>query len=185
MGIRRILGLCVAALVVAPAVAAAQDTKKVGMTIAYPASVGLLWHASDKVAIRPDFSFGGSSSETETPGFSLGSDGWNVNVGISALFYLRTYDRLRTYVTPRFSYGHSSTTSDASDLIDAVRTTTSNIVGGSGSFGAQYGLGDRFSLFGEIGFAFTHATTESTVVVTEGTSNNWGLRSGIGVVVYF
>jgi hypothetical protein len=185
MGIRRILGLCLVALVAAPAMAAAQDTKKVGMTIAYPASVGLLWHASEKIAIRPDFSFSGSSSDTDAAGFSLGSDGWNTNVGISALFYLRTYDRLRTYIAPRFSYGHSSATSEASDLINEVRTTTTNVVGASGSFGAQYGLGDRFSVFGEIGFAFTHATTESSRISTEGTSNNWGLRSGIGVVVYF
>ena len=50
MVIRRLFGLCLVALMAAPALAAAQDTRKVGITIAYPASIGVLWHASDKIA---------------------------------------------------------------------------------------------------------------------------------------
>ena len=184
MVIRRLFGLCLVALMAAPALAAAQDTRKVGITIAYPASIGVLWHASDKIAIRPDFTISGSSSQTDATNITLDSDGLGVNFGVSALFYLRTYDRLRTYITPRFSYGHSSTTANTSNLINETSSQDTNAVSGSGSFGAQYNLSDRFSLFGELGFAYSHATSKNSLSGTKGTSNNWGLRSGVGVVFY-
>ena len=53
MRIRRFFVLCSVLTAAAPALVCAQDTHKVGITMGYPASVGLLWHASNKMAIRP------------------------------------------------------------------------------------------------------------------------------------
>jgi len=184
MRIRRSLYLCSALIAFAPALAAAQEARKVGIAIAYPTSVGILWHASDKIAIRPELTFGGSSTNTTSASFSIDGSGWNIGTGVSALFFLHTYDRLRTYITPRFSYGHASTTTNSSGVTTTNSTQTSNTYGGSGAFGAQYALGDRFSLVGELGFGFTHATITSSPLGTTGSGNAWGTRAGVGVVFY-
>ena len=42
------------ALWLAAAPAAAQEKGNVGITMGFPASVGLLWHATEKIAVRPD-----------------------------------------------------------------------------------------------------------------------------------
>jgi hypothetical protein len=64
----------------------------------------------------------------------------------------------------------------------------------SGSFGAQYALGRRFSVFGEIGLGYTRTSVdnEPTSSVSPGastgsaaTSHGIAARSGAGVVFYF
>ena len=50
-------------LLLACGTARAQDTGKAGVTLAYPASIGVIWHAGDNVAIRPDFTFSHSSTD--------------------------------------------------------------------------------------------------------------------------
>ena len=67
----------------------------------------------------------------------------------------------------------------------------------SGSFGAQYALGRRFSVFGELGLGFSRTTTSptpsstsiaaggSTSIVGTSSSSTLGTRSGAGVVLYF
>ena len=189
MRIRRSFILCTALVTCVPAIAGAQDTRKVGITMAYPAAVGVLWHVSPKVAIRPELSFAGTSTDTTSSSIASDSSGWAIGTGVSALFYLKTYEHLRTYVTPRFTYSHTSTTSTLSSLLPGVTTSkseqTNDSTGIAGLFGAQYMLGDRFSLFGEVGFGYAHgSTTSSTATSTKITSNGWGTRAGIGVVFY-
>jgi hypothetical protein len=185
-----------------PALVCAQDTHTVGVTMGYPASFGVLWHASKKVAIRPEISFAGSSTESTTslpssqtslPSISSEGDGWSIGTGVSALFYLRTYEHLRTYVSPRFTYAYTSvsTSSNVPNATGALISgkQTGKGASGTGSFGAQYMLGDRFSVFGEVGFGFSHSTSSSsssstTSTATKGSSNAWGTRAGVGVVFY-
>jgi hypothetical protein len=194
MRIRRSLGLCSLLVALVSALAAAQDTRKVGITMGYPASFGVLWHASDKVAIRPELGFSGSSNQTTASPVSptsgtieIEGDGSSIGTGVSVLFYIGKYDRLRTYVTPRFTYSHSSSTttsSGTSGLPPISGTQTTNSTGGSGSFGAQYAIGDRFSVYGELGFSFGHSSSTSSLSSSKGSGNSWGLRSGVGVVFY-
>src|SRR5260221_1172023 len=68
---------------------------KAGVAIGYPGGIGILWHATDGVAIRPDFSFLHNSSE--------GSSGSAGGVNLSVLFYLKNTDHRGTYVSPRFT----------------------------------------------------------------------------------
>ena len=117
MRIGRLLA-CSLALVIAGATgAAAQDSGKVGITMGYPAAVGIIWHLGDTVALRPELTFSGSSSETDRAGnvIDIESDGWAFGTGISALFYLHQYDRVRTYFSPRFTYTKIKTTSSSSN----------------------------------------------------------------------
>jgi hypothetical protein len=184
MRIRRTPGLCFLLVAVVAALAAAQDTRKVGLTMGYPASFGVLWHVSDKMAIRPELSFGGSSSETIASSTDIEGDNWSVATGASVLVYPRTYDHLRTYIAPRLSYVHSSSTSTSSSFTTSTLKTTTNAVAGAGLFGAEYALGDRFKVFGEIGFGFTHSSSKAEAIPTTGSGNSWGTRTGIGVVFY-
>jgi hypothetical protein len=189
----------------APA-ASAQDDPRVGITMGYPASVGIIWQVNDRVALRPEVSAQKSSAEfTTTTSFTIGgttttttatstSDTWQVGVGLSALFYLTTHDALRTYVSPRWSYLRTSSSNTSSSLPPPSQTTGS--VGNgqfvSGSFGAQYALGTRFGLFGEVGLGYTHTDNAPTpagaaggVVTSQTTTRTLAARSGAGVILYF
>ena len=46
---------CLALVLAACGTASAQDHGPVGITMAFPTSIGAIFHATDKVAIRPEF----------------------------------------------------------------------------------------------------------------------------------
>jgi hypothetical protein len=163
--------------------AAAQDAGKVGITMGYPASIGLIWHASDSIAIRPELTFSGSSAESDGPGI-VGGESWAVATGVSALFYMKKYDNLRTYFTPRFTYARTSSTTDISSITTSSSTSRSRTIGGAGSFGAQYALGDKFSVFGEVGFGLMRSTSSSSFSSGKSKITSWGTRAGAGVIYY-
>jgi hypothetical protein len=167
------------ALLFVPSVAAAQEPGDVGVFMGYP-SLGLIWHVSERVAIRPEISFSSTSTEIDSPFGGIGtSHNWNVKVGASALVYLNDADRLRTYVAPQFTYVRTKgeTSSSLSELV-------ANTYGFAGLFGAQYSLNDRFSVFGELGVGYTHASTGDRIG-TDSQADNWGTRTGVGVILYF
>jgi hypothetical protein len=164
--------------------ASAQDTRSFGVTMGYPASIGVLWHMNEAVAVRPEFAFDFFSSETENNsplGGDSSQDGHSVSVGLSALFYFARWDMTRAYVVPRYAY--SRTSSSLEGPFDFLRDTSGNIHDVSMSFGAQHTLGDRFAIYGELGLAYERATTEITTSQLRRTE--FGTRSGVGVVVYF
>ena len=87
-----------------------------------------------------------------------------LGTGVSVLFYLKEYDRLQTYLTPRFTYYHLSATNQANAPVTTPESsTTGNGYGFVGSFGAEYALGDKFAVFGEVGFGYSHATTKPSL----------------------
>lgn len=194
MRIQRQLAIAAALLVCVSGTAAAQDAGKVGLTMGFPAAIGIQWHVSDKVAIRPEFSFSTTSSDitSGTTGLEFEADSWTIGTNIAALFYLSTDDRLRTYVTPRFTWSRVSSTSELTPPIinpitgvsTSESTTTGNAYGFGGSFGAQYGLGDRFVVFGELGLTYGHSTSESNLSRSKTTTNGFGTRAAVGVVFF-
>jgi hypothetical protein len=161
----------------------AQEHGRLGVTMGYPAAIGILWHVSDRVALRPEFSFSQSDSSSESI-VSATTDFWSLGTGISALFFSPVSDNLRTYVAPRFSYVRTHGEGDVTKS-----TTTSYSI--AGMFGGQYSLGRRFAAFGEVGFGYSRqtGTATSTVVSTEvrttNRGNSVGTRTGVGVVLYF
>jgi hypothetical protein len=189
--------------------ASAQDDPKVGVTMGYPASIGVIWQVTDWVALRPEVSVAKSSSEFTTttslttfsgspfeipvPGATTTtttvnrSDAWQASVGLSALFYVSKRDALRTYLSPRWMYTRLSSNSGSS-IVGTGSTSSVNFV--SGSFGAQYALARRFSVYGEVGLGFTRtvnspAATVSVIAIASTTSSALATRSGAGVILYF
>ncbi|HKV99272.1 MAG TPA: outer membrane beta-barrel protein [Vicinamibacterales bacterium] len=170
----------------------AQEKGKLGLTMGYPSSVGIVYHLTDKLAIRPELNIAQASTETTVPtvaGTSIGtttvtSSTWAIGTGVSALFYLRQWDDLHLYVSPRWTYGHASSSGSGltSGNDSSVNTWSLN-----GSVGAQYALGKRFGLFGEVGFGYQHSheTGAVTPIQVEINGHAVGTRTGAGVILYF
>jgi hypothetical protein len=173
-----LLGALIVTLI--PSGVSAQEEGKVGITMGFPESVGLVWHATETIAVRPEFSFSVTSSETEFAETSSGS----FSTGLSMLFYLDQSDRFATYLSPRYAFHRSSATRESPLGAEDESTLHSHLF--SGSFGAQYWFGERFSVFGELGVAYEHASAgDDDDDFDEGTSHHIGSRSAIGVVFYF
>jgi hypothetical protein len=195
--------------------ASAQGDPKVGITMGYPGSIGVIWKVTDRVALRPEvnvqkssgeststlslsitaFPIGGTSTTTTTTVTTI--DAWQVSAGLSALFYLTKGDALRTYVSPRWAYsrsssGSSGSSSSLSELDNALTFGTSTHTV-AGSFGAQYAIARRFNVFGEVGGTFTRSANtpqeqRASPVFSSSSrtvSRSFGARSGAGVILYF
>jgi hypothetical protein len=208
MAARSVGWLIVVWLVLPAASSSAQEKGQIGITMGYPASVGIVWQIAERVAVRPEISLSQSSvttvstltvsfgNQTQTTQTQASSETTSVATGVSGLLSLWKRDSLSAYVTPRYAYTRgtaSQVTPDSVLASDVV--TTSHLV--SGSFGAHYALGKRFGVFGEVGIAYTRVNLETpsfsgspTLVPsasTRSTSTNRGVstRSAAGVVLYF
>ena len=169
----------------AAATATAQDAR-VGLTTGYPAVIGIQWHTSESIAVRPEISFTTSSSSSQSL-VDASTDFSSFSTGISVLFFSRLRDSLKLYVAPRFSYGR---TSGSGDVVES----TTDIYSISGSLGGHYALSRRFAVFGEAGVQYSHQTGTVTGTVTgpitlplrtTSRGDNLGTRTGVGVVIYF
>jgi opacity protein-like surface antigen len=180
------------AVLLFPIPAAAQESGQAGLAIGFPGSIGIIWHASGAVAVRPDFSFSRTESESGLPS-GLETSSWALGVAASALFYTgKVRDDVRTYFSPRF--GYTRTTVDSNPTVASLTSGShANSYQYSGSFGVQYSPTRRFSVYGEAGLAY--ARSESTFTSTSTvpgfsasgrtTSSSFGTRAGIGAVLYF
>lgn len=155
--------------------AAAQDTGKVGVTMAFPASLGVIFHATDTVAIRPEFSFARNTTEG-----SVETNTWTLGTGVSALFYLHNYDHVRTYVSPRYGYSHASASASSSSIADTTVTSWSV----TGSFGTEYAPTPKFSVFGEIGVGYTRQSTTPGIGGFNLKGASTAMRAGVGIIFY-
>ena len=189
--------------------ARAQDTPKIGLTMGYPSAVGVLWQIGDRVAVRPELSLshvGDEASSLDVAGATQPTTDQStvVGAGVSALFYFGARDSLRTYVSPRFSYARTAASAASGT---STSDTTISLYQVTGSFGAQYTLGRRFGVFGEIGAGYSRTNTalSSVVTITTGSVSNGVLtqvvrtqslssaahsnavatRSGVGVIIFF
>lgn len=166
--------------------AVAQEKGKVGLTMGYPSSVGIVYHVTDKIAIRPELNIAQASTETTAPAIagvnvSVSSDTWAIGTGLSGLFYVRQWDDLHLYVSPRWTYSHGSSSSSTLPIDTGLNSWSL-----TGSVGAQYALGKRFGVFGEVGFGYQHShETGGSLIQTDITSHTIGTRTGVGVILYF
>jgi hypothetical protein len=169
-----------AALVAAATAAHAQDAPRLGISMGYPAAIGVHLRVSEGLTIRPEISFTGTSVDQAT----IETSSWNLGVNVSALFTVHGDDRLRTYVAPRLEYARVSTNTSSDILLVPVSLDSGrNVWGATGLFGARYSLSDRFALFGELGFGFSK-TTLSDLDAQQPSIRNWGTRTGVGVVFF-
>jgi outer membrane protein W len=164
-------------LAVFPASSSAQDSATVGLVMATPASVSVIWHVSDAIALRPEIGFTTSSTSAKGPGAAgAKTDASTVSPGFSVLFYLHRWDALRTYVSPRYVYSraHAESTSQGGS---SESTASSHTV--AGSIGAEYALHRHFGVFGELGISYAHADAPTT------SSDSWTHRTAVGAILYF
>lgn len=185
MRIRLFGVLLLLTLVLYPEAARAQERGQAGVAMGYPATFAFVWHVSDALALRPEVSFTHSSTKNENSTFSVSSssDTWTAAVGASALWYVRRFDSVRTYVSPRVAYSRSSATSSTND--DDPRTA--NTLSAAASVGAQYTPVRKFSVFGEIGYGFSRGWSEfrTPISTTKLTGWAWSPRGAVGVIFYF
>jgi hypothetical protein len=175
--------------------APAQEPPRKGLTLAYPASVGLLWPLRPKIALRPELTgsrLWADSTRTSQTGqvTDEGSSGsWSVGAGLSSLLYVRQWEGLRGYFAPRFAYTRSTTSSELSD-------NTVSQYSFSGSFGLECALHRHFAVFAELGAAYTLQKSTNTSYpsssgitpvypIATGKTQTVAPRSGIGAIVYF
>ena len=177
MAFMRNVCLTAAVLLCASSASAQTATSGIGITIGYPASIGVLVNTSDAIAVRPELSF---TTTSISPTSDVKSTSHSFTIGADALFYLHTYDRVRTYVAPHLDYSHASSSGPSSSDV----SITNHGIGVAGSFGAQYTPTDRFGIFGEVGLGFTHSSLSSNTFGSGGTVNGWGTRAGVGVIFY-
>lgn len=170
--VRRFRHALAALLLAVPASAFAQDTAKFGLVLAVPASVSFIWHATDTVAIRPEFDVSGSS--TETSGGDLTTT--TINPAVSVVIYTQQWDAVRSYFSPRYDYQRNS----AGGVGDGHASTQTF----SGSIGVQFTPHRRFGVFGETGISFAWASAEIGSG-EERTATSWGVRSSVGAILYF
>lgn len=166
----------------------AQEPGRIGLTTGYPASIGLIWQATQQVAVRPELSFQRLTGDSTANGAAgAESSNWTVSVGASALLYLGEWENLRSYFSPRFMYGRS--TGDSTAVNTTIVSSTSSSYAVTGSFGAQYLLNHQFGVFGEAGFGYTRQRNESTSSSgsfrSSSTTNSWGTRTAVGILFYF
>ena len=106
-------GLVLAGLMTTPA--AAQEKGDIGLTISAPSALGVIWHVSERVAIRPEMSF--SFSETDAESSTLTDvSSHSFTLAGSALFYLGRSESLQTYFSPRLTYSWAGSSTDAAGL---------------------------------------------------------------------
>jgi hypothetical protein len=171
-------------------VALAQQPDPVGITMGFPTSVGVLWPLGAHFAIRPELSLS-QATDSSTLAVSIGgpsfmestsSDVTHLAVGVSALVYVRRWDALRAYISPRFAYSRT-TSNDNSTPPLGLAALTMHEYSVAGSFGAQYSPVRHFGIFGEIGLQYSSSRTTSTVTVER--LHTIATVSSAGVIFFF
>ena len=183
----RILFACALAIAFARIVSA-QDEGRIGVTMGYPSALGVLWRATDKIALRPEFTWAISSVDSSSSDSIAGSSptsapstNWQAGAALGALFYLSRVNGFGAYLTPRLAYSRTSTTTS---VLGSAATTSSDgwAWTTSGAFGADYKLARHFGLFGEIGLSYSASTFTSSTVETIATGSFVSVSGGTSAV---
>ena len=152
----------------------AQEHHPVGIVMGVPSILGVQWDVSDRVSLRPEFSF---SVDAFNSSSSPSTDTWSMTTGFSALVDVRRFDAVRLYLVPRVSHTFGG---GSSSFI-----TTSSAAGGA--VGVRCNLAPRFAVFAELGGLYTHtrltnsSNSSTSVTVANGVNN----RNLVGAVLFF
>jgi hypothetical protein len=151
--------------------------------------VGAIWQFNDHIAFSPYFNFTHQWKGVSDDSNALG-------VGAKLKLYLKNWDKMRLYVAPgyEFTRTRSQTHTKNSSLNLEVNSDYKYITNeGSGVWGIQYAIGNRISLFGDMGIAYRDQCISGLSVAT-GSSNSTGssrtrtysvgLKDSIGIIFY-
>lgn len=143
--------------------ASAQDRDKFAVVASTQEPIGIVWHVTDKIAVRPAIDFAHGSSSTEGDPYVLAGvtlpardpSFTTFGLQLSGLLYLARWDDLRAYVAP--GYGHTWVSQDQYSFTESSNHQV------EGLLGLQYSLGSRFAVFGEFGLSYARVTRETTI----------------------
>jgi hypothetical protein len=161
------------------------------------AGVGALWQLNSHIAFSPYFNF-----RHEWKGTPYGSN--TLSVGAKLPLYLKNWNKMRLYVAPGYEFtrirtqgrGISTTASPQPIYSDDDKSIFNE---GSGVLGIQYAIGNRISIFGDMGVAYqdqgsSHSSVTTLSTWTGGSTSytsssrtrtyNVGLKNSIGVIFY-
>lgn len=195
---RKIVALF-AGIVLVASLAAAQEAGRLGLNLRVdPAPrIGLSYHISGRLALRPSIGFVQTSVESETKGearvqkvprqVKTEKDTTHLSFGLGLHYYVLKADDFSVYSGLNVNYARNTSDLSVDRQKDIERNGSGNIWQGSAVLGVQTPLNEHFSLFGEVGFGYTHQTFEREAKgKTDGTSKRWGLaNSGVGLIFYF
>ncbi|HVZ41289.1 MAG TPA: hypothetical protein VHI13_18565 [Candidatus Kapabacteria bacterium] len=189
---------------IGPSFLHAQEPGSVGIiaTALGSTSVGVIWHVSSEIAIRPAATVSNNSTNqsTQRPGgpFLTDEDGnqWNVGGEIDLNYYLAHNGALAPYLVVGGGYSAGSTMQDYHERfggVDSVQTErqTSKIVSFSAGLGVQYVLAGQLHLVAEVTAGYRRTT--NTVSGSNSTESNYRNVNGlfhlsgasIGAIFYF
>ncbi|MBS1912253.1 MAG: hypothetical protein JST22_09735 [Bacteroidetes bacterium] len=187
-----------------PSLLRAQDAGRIGIiaTALGSTSVGVIWHVSTDVALRPAITMNDNSVtvSSQSPGGPFfqneGSSQWNVGGEITLNCYLVRSGAIAPYVMAGGGYSAGKTTQDTHQRIggsDTVLTISqaSNMASLSAGIGVQYALAGQLHLVAEITAAYSRTTTTvnspGSFVGTYQTVNDQYRLVGtsIGAIFYF
>jgi hypothetical protein len=162
---------------------AAQEKGQVGLDLSFHGSpaIGVTWHLSKRLALRPSLGFTRSSMESEDilswNGMSATvpdeSERSSVRYGVATLFYLPAVAETSTYLGASYHRIGASSESDPTEVEIAsgfLSRQPGNDIEESGNSAAAFlGLkrfiGKKVAVYGEAGLGFSWRTVESRRII--------------------
>ena len=150
-----------------------KETQKPKFGLTFP-NIGVIWNINDRVAILPGFSishgwssFSSNSSNTDT----------SLQLNAALRFYIQEWKGLEFYLSPKYSYGWGKSEL-RSDIITLNGKNHSHRV--SGSWGLQYPISNRLSIFGDIGIEYARNSISTAATISSSTSSKSNLVGTVG-----
>ncbi len=156
-----------------------KESAKPRFGLTFP-NIGVIWRFTDKIAFLPDVALGrnwgtlnSSLASDASQGLSNGDNhSYSVTVNAGLRFYLREWKGMNFYLTPRYSYGYTHTDnsnfSSGTTANSSVSQNRSHAV--SGSWGLEYAITKRLSIFGDIGARYSRANSDISTQIAPPTS---------------
>ncbi|MCX7632561.1 MAG: outer membrane beta-barrel protein [Turneriella sp.] len=160
----------------------ATSTSRLGIDFSYSESlphIGVWWHISQQVALRPTLGFRSTtSSSTTNTGFSTVTTETSATIfefGLSLPVYLTKFKAMDLFVAPAFSFRNTSTKTSGGGISQSE--SKSGFAFGL-SLGLQIPLHEQLHVFGESGFGYSKDDSKK--------ETNLGLiRTSVGAIFYF
>ena len=107
-----VVAVAVVALMVGGSSASAQDTPKAGITLSSGSAVGGYIPIGDAAALRPQIGFTRNHADYEGGNFVQDEiTSTSLTASAAVLFYVKSWDATRLYVSPQYSFARNSSSS--------------------------------------------------------------------------
>jgi hypothetical protein len=173
------------ALVSAPLFAQEQESPrgKIGLTLP---GIGAILHLTDHVAFVPGVGFTHNWSSLSSAPTTTAAN--NLSVSAALRFYVRDWKGLRFYLSPKYSFSRSTSERNAGGTgYGTDSSTAGDYHAAYGSWGIQYAISDRVSIFGDMGAFYsrsTYSTSSSAMLGGDTYSQNVGTSGSWGLIFY-